>query len=83
MCNWPLEVKAQVFEYAAAGQECAAHAGEQLPVSELWVRLRLHTWFGDAGLFDELAVEFISERPEVEAGLEDALYERNGLTGQL
>lgn len=80
--NSPLQVKAQVFEYAAAGQEGAAHAGKQLPVSELRI-LRLDMRVGDAGLFDKLAVEFISERPEVEAGLEDPLYERNGLAGRL
>lgn len=68
-------MKAQVSEYAAAGHEGAAHAGQQLPVSEPRVRLclALRVRAGNAGLFDELAVQLISERPEVQAGLEDSL----------
>lgn len=68
-------MKAQVSEYAAAGQKGATHAGQQLPVSEPRVRLRLtlRVRAGDAGLFDELAVQLVPERPEVQAGLEDSL----------
>lgn len=37
----------------------------------------------DAGLFDELAVELVPQGSEVEAGLQDALDERHGLSLRL
>lgn len=52
----------EVSEDAAAGQEGAAHAGEQMPVCTVGRAVGLRHVIG---LFDQLTVHFISERPQI------------------
>ena len=64
----------EVLEDPSAGQEGAAQAGEDLPAAEV-----AHAaWVGHlVGLLDELAVQLVSQRPEVVPRLEDALDDGN------
>ena len=72
----PLEVELKVAQDSAAGQEGAAHAGEQVPVGAIgrsvWV------WHV-IGLLDELAVDLVAQGSKVVAGLQDALDDGSGV----
>lgn len=64
----------EVLEDPAAGQEGAAQAGEDLPAAEVAHAARVRHL---VGLLDELAVQLVSQRPEVVPRLEDALDDGN------
>lgn len=55
-------MESEVSEDATAGQEGAAHAGEQMPVCAVGGVVGLRHVIG---LFDQLTVDFISERPKI------------------
>ena len=60
----------EVAQDPAARQEGAAHAGEEVPVRAIgWAAGLGHV----IGLFDELAVDLVAQRPQVLARLQDAL----------
>lgn len=70
-------MKFQVSQDASARKESAAHATEQVPVGvarrAVWLRHMI-------GLFDKLAVDFISDWPEVVTGLQDSLDDGDGIS---
>lgn len=70
----------QVSQYASAWKEGAAHAREEVPVGmacrAVWLRHVI-------GLFDELAVDFISDWPQVVTGLQDSLDDGDGVSHNL
>ena len=70
----PSQVELEVLEDPAAGQEGAAQAGEDLPAAEVAHAARVGHL---VGLLDELAVQLVSQRPEVMPRLEDALDDGN------
>lgn len=55
-------MESEVSEDATAGQKGAAHAGEQMPVCTVGGAVGLRHVIG---LFDQLTVDFISERPQI------------------
>ena len=60
----------EIAQDASAGQEGAAHTGEEVPVGAIGRIVGL----GDMiGLFDQLTVDLVPEWPQVLAGLQDAL----------
>lgn len=66
----------EVFEDPAARQEGAAEAGQDLPA----VKVAHAAGMGHlVGLFDELTIQFIPQRPQVVPGLQDALDDRDGV----
>lgn len=72
----PSQVEPEVAQDASAGQEGAAHARHQLPVVQVASAVRM--WHV-IGLFDELAVHFITEGLQIVAGLQDALDDGYGV----
>ncbi|KAF3845032.1 hypothetical protein F7725_008195 [Dissostichus mawsoni] len=73
----PLQVEAEVSDDDSTGEEGAAHAGEQVPVSPVGGAVRLRHMIG---LLDHLTIYLknrklvlIPERAQVLAGLQDAL----------
>jgi len=53
----PFQVKLEVAQDASAGQEGAAHAGQEVPVSTIGRTVRVRDMIG---LFDQLTVNLIS-----------------------
>lgn len=53
----PLEVKLEVAKDASAGQEGAAHTGQEMPVGAIGRTVGVRDVIG---LFDQLTVHFIS-----------------------
>lgn len=80
LCVSPLEVEAQVFKHGGAGQEGAAHAGEELPVAEVCGGVGLRR---AAGLLHQLAVDLVPEQPQVQTGLQHALDQRHRVPRRL
>lgn len=70
----------QVSQDASTWKEGAAHASEQVPVGvacrAVWLRHVI-------GLFDKLAIDLISDWPEVLAGLQDSLDDGDGVSHDL
>ena len=63
-------MEAQVAQDGSAGQEGAAHAGEQVPERAIGRAV----WVGHViGLLDDLAVDLVAERAQVLTSLQDAL----------
>lgn len=60
----------EVSEYAPRGDKGAGHAGQDLPAAEVPKTPGLRR---PCGLFDELAVELVTQSFELLAGLQDAL----------
>lgn len=69
-------MEAEVAQDGTAGQEGAAHAGEQVPVGAVGRAVGLQHVIG---LFDQLTVHLVSEWPQVVAGLQDALDDVHGV----
>ena len=63
-------MKLEVAQDTPAGEESAAHTGEQVPVGTIGQTVGLGNVIG---LFDQLTVDLVSEWPQVLAGLQDAL----------
>lgn len=70
----PLQVELEVLEDPPAGQEGAAQAGQDLPAAQVAHAARMGHF---VRLLDELAVQLVSQRPEVMSCLEDALDDGN------
>lgn len=64
----------EVSEYAPRGDKGAGHAGQDLPAAEVPRTARLRR---PCGLFDQLAVELITQRFELLTRLQDALDDGN------
>lgn len=73
-------MKSQILEDGGPGQEGAAHAGEQLPVTQVCSRVRSRCV---AGLLHQLTVHLVAQRPQVQAGLQHTLDDRDRLPGRL
>lgn len=73
-------MESQVLEHSGPREEGAAHAGEKLPVTEVCGSVRGRCV---AGLLHELAVDLVSEGPQVQAGLQHALDDGNRLPRRL
>lgn len=80
MCVAPFEVKLEVAQDAAAGQEGAAHAGEQMPVGSVGGAVGVRHVIA---LFDQLTVDLVSQRPQVLARLQDPLHDGHGVRNRL
>lgn len=80
VCSSPLEVETKILENAWSGQKGAAHAGKKLPVAKVCSSIRGRCV---AGLFHQLTVDLVTQGPQVQAGLEDALDDGNGLPRRL
>lgn len=62
----PFEVKLEVAQDASTGKECAAHAGQEMPVGAIGRTVGVRDVIG---LFDQLTVDLISQWPQVLTGL--------------
>lgn len=76
----PPEMKLEVAEDSPAGQKGATHAGHQLPMVKV---SRIIGLWDMVGLLDELTVHLIAEGPEIMAGLQDTLDNRDGVRHSL
>lgn len=72
----PFQVELEVLEDAPAWQEGTAEARQDLPAVKVAHTARVGHLIG---LLDELTVQFIPQRPQVMAGLQDALDDRDGV----
>lgn len=70
----------EVTKDSPAGKESAAHAGHQLPVMKV---ARIAGLGHMVCLLNQLAINLITEGPEVMAGLQNALDNRNGVRHSL
>lgn len=70
----------EVSKDAPCRDECAGHAGEDLPVAQV---ARAAGLWRPCGLLDELAVELISQWFELLARLQDALNDGHGVSHAL
>lgn len=72
----PLQVELEVLEDAPARQEGATEACEDLPAIQVAGTARVWDF---VGLFDELAVELVTQWAQVMARLQDALDDGDGV----
>lgn len=72
----PFQVELEVLEDPSARQEGAAEARQDLPAVQVAHAARMGHLIG---LLDELTVQLIPQRPQVVAGLQDALDDRDGV----
>lgn len=72
----PFQVELEVLEDAAARQEGAAQARQDLPAVQVARAARARHF---VGLLDELAVQLVSQGPEVVPRLQDALDDGSGV----
>lgn len=72
----PFQVELEVLEDAPARQEGAAQARQDLPAVQVARAARTRHF---VGLLDELAVQLVSQGPEVVPRLEDALDDGSGV----
>lgn len=72
----PFQVELEVLEDSSARQEGTAEARQNLPAVQVAHTARVGHLIG---LLDELTVQFIPQRPQVVARLQDALDDGDGV----